>query len=104
MKLVYTHENRFFVNNAKNIVEAENISCFIKNEFAAGGAGDLAPLSAWLELWVFDDDDYARALDLVTVAFEATPSGSTSWLCHHCQENNEGSFEICWSCGTERRS
>ncbi len=54
MKLVYTNENRFIVNNAKNIVEAAGITVTLKNEFSVGGIGELSAFDAWLELWVVE--------------------------------------------------
>ncbi|HBY87015.1 MAG TPA: hypothetical protein DEO86_14205, partial [Colwellia sp.] len=38
MKLIYTNENTFLVNNAKNILENQNIEVTLKNEFASGAA------------------------------------------------------------------
>jgi hypothetical protein len=100
MKMVYTHENRFFVNNAKNIIDTAGISTLLKNEYAAGAAGDLAPFDAWLELWVLDDSDYTQAFELIEKAFNS--NCQNSWICLHCQEKNEPAFEICWSCQEER--
>ena len=98
--MVYTHENRFLVGNAKNIIDAAGISTCFKNEYAAGAAGDLAPLDSWLEVWVVEAKDYVRAAALVDDAF--SDNFEPPWLCSHCQEHNESSFEICWSCQTEK--
>jgi hypothetical protein len=100
MKMVYTHENRFFVNNAKIIIDAAGISTLLKNEYAAGAAGDLAPFDAWLELWILDDSDYGQAFELIEKAFDS--NHQDSWVCLHCQEKNEPAFETCWSCQEER--
>ncbi len=96
MKMVYTHDNRFFVGNARNIVEAAGISTLLKNEFAAGAAGDLAPIDAWLELWVIEDNDHDKALALIEEAF--AKNNLPAWVCDACKETNEASFELCWSC------
>ena len=69
MKQVYTHENRLLVSNARNILEAEGVELQVRNEYAAGAAGDLAPLDAWMELWVVNNRDYTRAHDLIDSAF-----------------------------------
>ncbi|MFT7414439.1 MAG: hypothetical protein ACI9FO_001098, partial [Methylophagaceae bacterium] len=41
MKLLYTNENRYLVHNIQNLVENSGIAIMLKNEFAAGAAGDL---------------------------------------------------------------
>jgi hypothetical protein len=46
MKLIYTHENRLLVSNAQNMVEQANINTTLKNEYAAGAMGDIAPIDS----------------------------------------------------------
>lgn len=101
MKKVYTHENRFFVSNAKNIVDAEGIETLLKNEYAAGAAGDLAPIDAWMELWVINERDAQKATALIEEAFNHCREAS--WVCPNCQERNPAAFEFCWSCQSEPR-
>ncbi|MFW5450969.1 MAG: DUF2007 domain-containing protein [Methylophagaceae bacterium] len=96
MKLLYTRENRYLVYNIKNIVENAGIEVMLKNEFAAGGAGDLAPLETWLELWVVNDSDYDKAAQILDASFNI--DNAADWLCSQCNETNNGSFEFCWNC------
>jgi hypothetical protein len=96
MKMVYTHENHFFVHNAQNIVNASHIKTLLKNEYAAGAAGDLAPIDAWLELWVLEDQHYSLACKLIEEAFNNPDQ--KSWVCPQCDEQNESNFEVCWQC------
>ncbi len=56
MKLIYTNENTFLVNNIKNILENNGFTVTIKNEYVSGAAGDLAPFDTWLELWLINDE------------------------------------------------
>lgn len=100
MRRVYTHENRLFVSNAKNILDNANIANQLKNEYAGGAAGDLAPLDAWMELWVVDDANYEAALQLVKNAFDNDLD--TDWHCQQCHENNPSSFTICWQCNASK--
>lgn len=99
MKLIYTNENNFLVNNIKNIIENAGLSVFLKNEFAGGGSGVLAPVDTWVELWVMDDSDYVRAMALID-SFQI-PEDKVDWQCHFCGEKNPGSFEFCWHCQRE---
>ena len=96
MKLIYTNENRLLVFNAKNILENAGLQTLLKNEYASGGAGDLAVLSTWLELWVVNDRHYDLAIQTLKSAFKCNEADA--WVCKSCEETNEGSFDICWNC------
>ncbi len=100
MKLVYTHENRFLVSNIQNILENAGIAVMIKNEYAAGGAGDIAPHETWPELWVLEEDSYPQAMALIKAS--QTPEQLPLWVCPQCHEQNDGHFEICWNCLTAK--
>lgn len=99
MKLVYTHSNRFLVLNAKNLVELENITVILRNEFSSAAAGELPPIDNWLELWVAEDLHFDRALRVIS-AFNAEPSAD--WWCKRCGEQNGCAFEHCWECSAFR--
>lgn len=99
MKLIYTHENRFLVSNALNILENGNIEVTLKNEFIGGAAGDLSPFDTWQEIWV-EDSDYEKAETLL-LSLKAD-SASTEWSCPVCGEANGAAFEVCWKCHQER--
>jgi hypothetical protein len=96
MKLLYTNENRYLVHNIQNLVENSGIAIMLKNEFAAGAAGDLVPLETWLELWVIHDADYDKAIETISSSF--SDNDDAEWICSHCQETNDASFEFCWNC------
>lgn len=100
MKLVYTHENITMVTHFQNVVEQAGIATVIKNQFSAGGAGDLAMGDVWPELWVLDDDQYNIASELVSQA--QAPAAAKDWSCAVCGQENAGNFEICWQCQAEK--
>ncbi|MFQ3289226.1 MAG: hypothetical protein ACI93V_001449 [Alteromonadaceae bacterium] len=100
MKLIYTNENQFLVNNAKNILENHNIEVTLKNEFASGAAGLLAPMDTWVELWIINDHDEEKAEK--TLAQALKQQGEYDWFCQQCQEQNDASFDSCWQCQTEK--
>jgi len=102
MKLIYSNENQFLVNNAKNILENNHIEVTLKNEFASGAAGVLAPLDTWVELWLVNDIDEEQAKQVLAKALKQ--QDEHDWLCPQCQENNDASFELCWQCQSERNS
>ncbi len=100
MKLIFTQQNRFLVSNARNIIENAGIETVLRNEYASGAAGDLAPFDTWLELWVVNDADYAEAMKIIEAISSRNPQ--EDWVCPNCGERNDASFEICWQCQNAR--
>lgn len=98
MKLVYTNENSALVGSEKNIVESAGISVTLKNEHSAAYPG---LLGAFQELWVVDDSDHQRAVRLIESAL--SPADAEEWICNHCEEKNDASFELCWNCKHDKR-
>lgn len=97
MKKLYTHENRIIIFNLRNVLEQKGIDTVIMNEFASGGAGDLATFDTWPELWVDDDQQFEQADTIVKKILQN--SHDDYWYCRACQEKNDASFEYCWNCG-----
>ena len=95
--MLYTHPNRLLVNNASNIVEHAGIAVIYRNEYASGAVGGISPLDAWLQLWVVDDANYERAIDMLSSVLTERGIGA-DWICAHCQEVNDPSFDFCWNC------
>ena len=82
-----------------NIVENAGIPVTLKNEYAAGGVGDLSPFDAWLELWVLHDADYEKATGIINSALST--DNQKDWVCSGCGEVNDPSFDLCWQCQNE---
>ena len=99
MKMVYTNENRFIVANARNILEDQSIDLVVKNEFCSGIIGEVSAFDTWLELWFLHDSDYEQACNIIANAL--SNENTAEWRCHHCQEKNDASFELCWKCQHE---
>jgi len=98
MKLVYRNETNTLVNHAKNILENEGIKVILKNEHASTG---MHPQFMYLELWVENDSDEENALNLLSIL--DSNESSPEWVCPECDEKNDVSFEICWSCKYEHK-
>jgi len=96
MKMIYSNENHFIVNNVKNLIEAQGISTFIKNEFSQGAVGEISAFDSWPEIWVFDDSDFEQANEIVKSS--QSTGTDVDWVCENCAEKNGPSFEICWNC------
>lgn len=108
MKMLYTNESFFLVNNIKNLIEAESIDTFLKNEFAQGAVGEVSAFDAWPEIWVHNESDYEQALAIANANSVHNTNtnnihaNNTDWTCSQCSEINAPSFEICWQCQNER--
>lgn len=100
MKLVFTHPHLVAVEQVRSLLEREGIDCTLRNEYAAGATGELAPLDTWPELWLLRDGDYDRA----NRAIDAFQGGvdAPDWVCGKCGGTSPATFEFCWQCGAER--
>lgn len=102
MKLVYTHPSGIVVAQARSALQLAGIDTVLRNEYAAGAMGELAPIDTWPELWVVNDRDYELAASLLE---ESRNQGEAhEWRCEKCGRSSPDTFEWCWHCGTERVS
>jgi len=100
MKRIYSNDNLVAVHSAKNLLELSGIDCVLKNEHsntmgAAFGSSNL------VELWVEKSDDYEKAKSIIDDKI-VHPQESSVWFCQNCKEKNEGNFEVCWNCQSEK--
>lgn len=96
MELVYSNDQLLMVNHVKNLLQGANIDSQLKNEFIGGGAGDLAPLDTWPELWV-ETPLVDKAKDIIA---NMDNNSALVWYCTECDEENPAAFDICWQCET----
>ena len=97
MRKVFTHENRMIVFNIKNLLQAAGIETVVRNEFAAGGVGELSTFDTWPELWLEDD---SRFVEVETILRDVMDEDNRrAWFCRGCHEQNDAAFRICWNCG-----
>ncbi|MFT5504579.1 MAG: hypothetical protein ACI845_001675 [Gammaproteobacteria bacterium] len=99
MRKLYCHENRMIIFNIKNLLLESGIEAVVMNEFASGGAGDLAAFDTWPEVWVNNDEQFCEAQKILNRVTGST--NEKEWFCRKCHEKNDSAFEICWQCGTE---
>lgn len=99
MKKLTSADSLITINHYKNLLESEGIRAFLKNEHFGSIMGEVPFQEVWPELWVENDLDYDRALQLIDAAKIAEESPSAPWRCRKCAEENEGQFSVCWKCG-----
>lgn len=100
MNIVYKHENKALIHSAKNILELNGIECVIRNEHSASAGGNLGLSNSAAELWVRSGSDKSKALKIIDSEITNAPT-NPSWICGQCEEENDGSFELCWKCQSE---
>ena len=100
MKLVFTHPDPIIVAQMRTAIEREGIDCTLRNEYASGAIGELAPIDTWAEVWVLRTRDAERAQRVL--ANLALAEDSVDWQCGACGRSSPETFELCWHCGEER--
>jgi hypothetical protein len=98
MKKLFVSEDWFSIMQVTQLLDANRIPFLVKNEFASGAVGEIPPLDALPEVWLLEDDWYARANALID-DLRHLPTEGDSWICASCEEENDGNFKLCWQCG-----
>ncbi len=101
MKRVFSSESLADAGHVKAVLEQQGIGCFIRNEQLSGALGEVPFLECMPEVWVYDDDDEARARNVVRDVTSPSPAEAPAWRCAACGERNEGHFAACWQCGAQ---
>jgi sulfur transfer protein SufE len=99
LKRIYSSFNRIAVHHARNVLEAAGIRAVVRNEYLSSAMGELPPAECQAELWLLDERDAARALQ---VLFSGETAGE-AWTCA-CGETSGPQFTQCWRCGAFRSS
>ena len=100
MKHIYTHDNVLVLHSVKNLLAINGIGSFVKNEHTIPVGARHGISNIFHELWILNDQDYQRALDIIDIEIENTPH-KAPWICGQCHEENAGSFQVCWQCQSE---
>ncbi|MCB1677432.1 MAG: DUF2007 domain-containing protein [Halioglobus sp.] len=100
MKCIYCNPQLVIVSQMRDLLERAGIATELRNEYAAGASGELAPIDAWPELWLLHDSDRARARQLL--AELRSGDELPDWHCGVCDSASPASFERCWHCGADR--
>ncbi len=105
MKKVYIAKDPADAHLLRGFLEGETIESEVRGEFLYGVRGEV-PISqdTCPSVWVIDDADYDRAMELVSTFREGVsrvPIEWKTWRCG-CGEGKESRFTERWSCGKAR--
>ncbi len=101
MKKVTAIDSLITINHYKNLLESEGIPAFIRNEHLGSIVGEMPFQEVWPQLWVRNDLDYDRAVQLIDQQKVVDESPLDPWNCKQCGTDNEGQFAACWKCGAQ---
>lgn len=101
MKRVYSAGDIAAAGFIQGVLENEGIRAMVKYALLSGAAGELPPTECWPEVWVMEDEDEARAREIISAVTAVAEEGA-GWTCPGCGEQLEAAFTQCWNCGRER--
>ncbi len=101
MRPLFASLNLHEIHHLKNVLEAEGVACWVKNELLSRLAGEIPFVDCAPELHLARESDRARAEVLLEGWRRPAPPGP-AWRCRACGERLEGQFEACWKCGAPR--
>ena len=102
MRKIFTDENLALVWCVRNELENAGISCDLRNDVLGGAAGEIPTTECWPEIWIDEQQDLARAENLVMESMRLRQKPGAGWRCGVCGEDHGGQFSTCWNCGAER--
>lgn len=97
MKRIFSSPNLVEVHHARNLLEAEGVRTFLRNELLAGAMGELPFTECQVELWIADGSDAVRAERVLREGRVRDAGKGVPWQCI-CGEKLEAQFGQCWRC------
>jgi len=89
------------VGHMQSLLESHGIRTFIRNQYGSSVMGEVPFVEVVPQLFVLEDRDAARALELLQLDQPQSEPGE-DWTCPECGIDVEGYFQRCWKCGTGR--
>ena len=102
MRKIYEYIDHSRVGHYQSILESAGIRTHIKNVGATMGMGEIPFIQLFPELWVVDDSDYDRSLEILRPYHDHEFQAGSDWQCPRCGEAVEGAFGECWNCQAPR--
>ncbi len=97
MKRLVGADNLLIATLWRQMLEAADIRCEVRNRYLNGAVGELPADQVAPQIWLLDERDEPRARVLLDEW--QRPSPLPGWTCARCGERMEGQFFQCWNCG-----
>ena len=101
MRRLYEAADRFEAQRLVDFLGEHRIPAVILGDFLSGAAGEL-PATIFPAVWLVEDQHWFMAQALLREFQQPEPSLQAAWVCPVCGETVEGTFEVCWNCGSQR--
>ena len=98
MRRVYSAPTSVPVDVMRSLLESEGIDCVVRNRHLGLAAGEVPPHETWPGLWVLDEENFAKAEQLVAEFLRDDPASRGQWKCPLCGERIDGRMGACWRC------
>ena len=101
MKKIHEVQDFTLIGHYQCILESQGIDTLVKNQTISSFAGELPANSIYPELWVTKDEDYDKAIQILTPIqqSEGEYEDYDAWVWEECNETVEGQYAECWNCG-----
>jgi hypothetical protein len=101
MQRLYQAGNRIEAQLLSDYLGRHHIDNSILGDYLAGAVGEL-PADLYPSIWIVHDTDLPRARTLLQRFLDdSRRDDAPSWVCRGCGELVDGSFDLCWRCGSE---
>ena len=97
MQKIYSAATLADAHLVVGLLGQEGIAARVFNENAQGGLGEIPFTHAWPEVWLEDESDKERALEILRQI--ERPGSNVQVACSACKEMNPDNFQVCWNCG-----
>ena len=99
MREIFSHQDYTRVGYYKSILDDAGIANFIRNEYAHNTMTQIVNKLYLPTLCVAADEEYDRAMQILSAMQNPPPCEIADWCCPKCGEGVPGNFDSCWKCG-----
>ena len=98
MTRVYSNPDPSIAHLVRNAIDEIGVPAVVRGDGSVT-LTEVPGTAAWAEVWVPDESVAAVAPIVAEVTAEPTVAPET-WTCPTCDEVVDGSFAVCWACGS----
>lgn len=100
MKRLYKCADQLEANILFDRLQTANVPCQVVNSFSSGALGEIPFTETGPEIWLEDEQDYARGRIIIDEYAAELKSGrhERDRYCSACGEANPDNFTTCWNC------